>query len=213
MYKPNDFTKDFIEVYHSLPALWKVKSKDYSHRQKKNEALGQLLKVSRKYVPNADLKMVKQKIQNLRTVYRKELNKVEASKKSGTGAHEVYHPNLWYFDLLAFTNDHEAARDTLCILENNEDDDLDNTNEDDLAGNVDQFTSEMSQPISEQDTPGTSQNASQSPGGPSSSSSSTFSRQATVRARKRIREQQQRTRELLTHTEKLASGAPDQSAT
>jgi hypothetical protein len=30
------FILDCIKVYHSLPALWNVKSKDYSNRIKKN---------------------------------------------------------------------------------------------------------------------------------------------------------------------------------
>lgn len=29
------FILDFIDVYHSLPALWDVKSKDYNNRVKK----------------------------------------------------------------------------------------------------------------------------------------------------------------------------------
>jgi hypothetical protein len=33
-----------IEVYHSLPALWNVKSKDYSNRMKKHEKYEQLLR-------------------------------------------------------------------------------------------------------------------------------------------------------------------------
>jgi hypothetical protein len=31
------FILECIEVYHSLPALWNVKSKDYSNRMKNNE--------------------------------------------------------------------------------------------------------------------------------------------------------------------------------
>ena len=31
------FTLECIEVYHSLPALWNVKSKDYSNRMKEKE--------------------------------------------------------------------------------------------------------------------------------------------------------------------------------
>jgi hypothetical protein len=30
------FILECIEVYHSLPALWNVKSKDYSNRMEKN---------------------------------------------------------------------------------------------------------------------------------------------------------------------------------
>ncbi|CAJ0946105.1 unnamed protein product [Ranitomeya imitator] len=65
--------------------------------------------------------IVRKKIQALRTVYKKELNKVEKSKKSGAGADDVYVPKLWYFDLLAFTRDQEIPRPaqtvtSLCAL-------------------------------------------------------------------------------------------------
>ncbi|CAJ0927838.1 unnamed protein product [Ranitomeya imitator] len=50
------------------------------------------------------------KIQGLRTVYKKELNKVVKSKKSGAATDEVYVPSLWYFDLLGFTRDQELPR-------------------------------------------------------------------------------------------------------
>ncbi|CAJ0968505.1 unnamed protein product [Ranitomeya imitator] len=50
------------------------------------------------------------KSQALRTVYKKELNKVEKSLKSGAGTDDVYVPKLWYYDLLAFTRDQEIPR-------------------------------------------------------------------------------------------------------
>ncbi|CAJ0963028.1 unnamed protein product [Ranitomeya imitator] len=44
------------------------------------------------------------------SVYKKEVNKVEKSQKSGAGTDDVYVPNLWYYDLLAFTRDQEIPR-------------------------------------------------------------------------------------------------------
>ncbi|XP_075131146.1 uncharacterized protein LOC142203932 [Leptodactylus fuscus] len=103
-----EFITDFIDMYRSFTCLWKVKSPDYCNRQKKAKAFEKLIEVSRKYYPTADLRFVKHKIQNLRTVYKKELNKVEASKRSGTDP--VYTPRLWYFDMLAFTKDQEVSQ-------------------------------------------------------------------------------------------------------
>jgi hypothetical protein len=37
------FLLECIEVYRNLPALWKVKSKEYSDRNKKDAAYGTLL--------------------------------------------------------------------------------------------------------------------------------------------------------------------------
>ncbi|CAJ0963756.1 unnamed protein product [Ranitomeya imitator] len=52
----------------------------------------------------------KKQIQALRTVLKKEVNKVEKSKKSVAGTDEVYVPKLWYYDLMAFTRDQEIPR-------------------------------------------------------------------------------------------------------
>ncbi|KAM4049839.1 uncharacterized protein ACNLHF_011910 isoform 1-T2 [Anomaloglossus baeobatrachus] len=57
-----------------------------------------------------DAKLVKKKIQELRTVYKKEVNKVEKSKKSGAGTDQVYVSPLWYYNLLEFTRDQEPTR-------------------------------------------------------------------------------------------------------
>ncbi|XP_066457448.1 uncharacterized protein [Eleutherodactylus coqui] len=106
-----EYIKDFIKVYRSLPCLWKVTCPDYSNRLKKNEAYKKLMEVVQNYLPGhqVDLKMVKAKIQNLRTAYRKELNKVWHSKRCGARAEEVYRPKLWYFSLLNFTRDQEVS--------------------------------------------------------------------------------------------------------
>ncbi|MPC82559.1 hypothetical protein E2C01_077232 [Portunus trituberculatus] len=64
--------------------------------------------------------MVVKKINNLRTTYRKELKKVQASKKSGAGAYDVYVPKLWYFENLAFLHDQETPREGLTNIEENE---------------------------------------------------------------------------------------------
>ena len=62
------FILECIEVYHSLPALWNVKSKDYSNRIKKKEQYEHLLRNFRK-----GLKRIK-----------------DSEKKSDTGADDVY---------------------------------------------------------------------------------------------------------------------------
>lgn len=103
-----DFLIEFIEMYRSLPCLWKVKSSDYSNRQKKAEAYEKLLSLCKSVCPSATVELVKHKIANLRTVFKKELKKVESSIQSGASGDEVYIPRLWYFDLLKFTIDQET---------------------------------------------------------------------------------------------------------
>lgn len=110
------FQLECIEVYKSLPALWKVKSDDYSNRQKKDAAYAVLVEKFQEKYPNYTREDVKKKINSYRTNYRKELKKVQESEKSGAGADQVYEPTLWYFQALTFLNDQEIpakSRSTL----------------------------------------------------------------------------------------------------
>ncbi|XP_073498799.1 uncharacterized protein [Phyllobates terribilis] len=106
-FKSEEFVREMIDLYRSLPCLCQIKSTDYCNKEKKREAYQQLIALFKRHGPNekVDEELVKRKIQGLRTVYKKELNRVEKSKKSGTGTDEVYVPTLWYYDLLAFTRD------------------------------------------------------------------------------------------------------------
>ncbi|KAG9472719.1 hypothetical protein GDO78_017772 [Eleutherodactylus coqui] len=112
-----EYLREFIEVYRSFPCLWKVNCPDYSNRLKKSQAYKTLMKIVQKHLPEhqVDQKMVKAKIQSLRTVYRKELNKVEHSIRAGASADEVYRPKLWYYDLLSFTRDRSCDTTTCCL--------------------------------------------------------------------------------------------------
>jgi hypothetical protein len=48
------FILECIEVYHSLPALWNVKSKDYSNRIGGKKKYEHLLRKYRERLPDAD---------------------------------------------------------------------------------------------------------------------------------------------------------------
>ncbi|KAF5291436.1 hypothetical protein FQR65_LT01747 [Abscondita terminalis] len=87
------------------------------------------------------VQMVKKKIQSLRSISRKEFNKVERSMRSGRGSDDIYSPNLWYYDLLMFIKDQEQAVPSISNIrspsvlskdinnENNDFDDNDNNKE------------------------------------------------------------------------------------
>ncbi|XP_069837156.1 uncharacterized protein [Dendropsophus ebraccatus] len=207
----NEFTREFIESYQALPCLWRVKSKEYSNRQLKGEAFGKLIELCRKYVPTADLKYVKQKIQNLRTVYKKELNKVEASKRSGAAADEIYQPRLWYYDMLSFTNDHEHSRDSSSTLETEDNVYLDkNTSNDEATtSNTETTPFVISQETCGDQDAGASQSSSQQM--MSQPSANTLPKRPEAMAfRKRSREQQLCTKHLLNISEKLMSSPIDE---
>ena len=78
------FQLECIEVYKSLPALWKVKCDEYSNRQKKDAAYAVLVEKFQEKYPNYTREDLNNKKINLyRTNYRKELKKVLDSEKSG----------------------------------------------------------------------------------------------------------------------------------
>ncbi|XP_075203237.1 uncharacterized protein LOC142308621 [Anomaloglossus baeobatrachus] len=130
MTNPNEpFIREFIEVYKSLPCLWRIKSTEYSNRNLKKDAYAQLVAVFDRHHPsvkgNEDI--VRKKLQALRTVFRKELNKVDESKRSGAGTGDVYVPRLWYFDLLSFTRDQELPRPSTSKMSLQEEDLVENS--------------------------------------------------------------------------------------
>lgn len=102
-----NFILEFIEVYRSLPALWQIKSKDYSNRNVKNSQYSILLEKYKEKFPNAEKKDVAQKLNALRTAYRKELKRISRLERSGAGVNEDAEPNLYYFDAIDFLRDNE----------------------------------------------------------------------------------------------------------
>ncbi|XP_063791828.1 uncharacterized protein LOC134947968 [Pseudophryne corroboree] len=111
------FWAGFIEIYHENECLWRVKSADYSNRNKKNRAFQQLIEYSRGQNSSADIGWVKKKISNFRTVFIKEHKKVEESQRSGAGTDEVFKPTLWYYDLFKFTLEQEPRTRSLESLD------------------------------------------------------------------------------------------------
>jgi len=102
-----EFWREFIGLYRSLPATWKVKSDLYKNRILKEDCYVQLTNKLKEIDPTADINTTKKKINTLRSNYRRELKKVEASKNSGAGIDDVYLPSVWYFNELEFLRDHE----------------------------------------------------------------------------------------------------------
>ncbi|CAH0556169.1 unnamed protein product [Brassicogethes aeneus] len=109
---------EFIEIYRSHPALWKVKSKEYVNRNLKNLGYDALVEFYQKVDPNADRNLVSRKIQSMRGSFRKELKKFEKFKRSGASSDDQYVPSLWYFDLLMFTREHEISTESFDNMAN-----------------------------------------------------------------------------------------------
>ena len=70
----------------------------------------ELLDCYKQYNPSATEDLVWCKINNLQSVFHKELKKVMESKWSGASADDICTPQLWYFDSLLFTADQEQLQ-------------------------------------------------------------------------------------------------------
>ena len=88
-----DFLLEFIELFRQEECLWKLKSKDYYNRSRKDASYGTLIgKVQ--VEPDVTRETVVKKINNLRSAFRKEHKKVIKSQVSGAGAEEMYAPRI-----------------------------------------------------------------------------------------------------------------------
>jgi hypothetical protein len=73
--------------------------------------------------PDASRENVVKKINNLRSTFRKELKKVNDSKRSGSSGDDVYAPSLWYFNELMFLVDQEMPDQSVSTLHQGDEDD------------------------------------------------------------------------------------------
>ncbi|PIO30432.1 hypothetical protein AB205_0126180, partial [Aquarana catesbeiana] len=96
--------------------LWEVKNHLYRNKTARKASLEKLLQFVKMQVPDADITFVDKKIGSLRSTYRKELNKVQASIKSGAAAKDVYVASLWYYKRMRFLEDQIEARESLSTL-------------------------------------------------------------------------------------------------
>ena len=108
-------------MYREYPCLWKVKSKGYSDRVKKNLACEHLTTKLKEIDPYVNKEKFVKKINSLRSCFIKELKKVNDSKTSGAGADDTYTPSLWYFQELLFLTDQEVPRKGISKMESPED--------------------------------------------------------------------------------------------
>lgn len=110
MDQDKQFMSEFIEIYRRHPALWNSKSELYKNRYSRAKGIEELLNMCQEKIKGADEAFVKRKINNIRTAFKRELNKVRQSKSTGSSAEDIYIPSLWYFDLMSFTTEDETGR-------------------------------------------------------------------------------------------------------
>jgi hypothetical protein len=117
-----NFLLEFIELFRQEECLWKVKSKDYYNRSKKDASYRTLIGKVQEAEPDATRDTVVKKINNLRSAFRKEHKKVLKSQVSGAGAEKVYAPRLWYYNQLLFLCNQETPHSSTSITQEEEED-------------------------------------------------------------------------------------------
>ncbi|KAM8709324.1 hypothetical protein ACLKA7_016175 [Drosophila subpalustris] len=105
--RDRQFWTEFLLLYRSLPAVWKVKSPEYSSRSLKSAGYEQLAIKLREVEPHADRALVVKKINSFRTNYRRDLRK-RTEGGEGLGK-ERFVSTLWYFELLGFLEGQESS--------------------------------------------------------------------------------------------------------
>lgn len=74
-------TTEFLELYKDSPCLWYQAHPLYTNRDAREQAYEVLLEKYRIIQENANLEMVKKKIDNMRTTYKRERKKVKIKFK------------------------------------------------------------------------------------------------------------------------------------
>ena len=107
----------FIHAYRDNPALWKVKSKEYSNKIARSKGLLALQDILKELEPDCTRDAVIKKINCLRASFRREYRKIENSKKSGTSPDDMYTSSLWYFEEMMFVLDQDILRESCSNLD------------------------------------------------------------------------------------------------
>ncbi|XP_022162645.1 uncharacterized protein LOC111028339 [Myzus persicae] len=118
--KESQCIEDFINIYRSEHCLWKIKSREYHDKCKRDAAHKLLVENLKEIDSSATKSVVVKKINNLRSSYRKELKKVKESTRTGSGADDVYQPKLWYFNILSFLDDQDTPRNSRSNIESDD---------------------------------------------------------------------------------------------
>ncbi|XP_036146664.1 uncharacterized protein LOC118646889 [Monomorium pharaonis] len=87
-----------LEILKNYPIIWNIKLKDYSNKPMRDGQVAMMLIDLEK----RNLKMCEEEfrahLKSIKDTYRKELKKVNSSKKSGTDPDSLYIPRLTWYD-------------------------------------------------------------------------------------------------------------------
>lgn len=102
----------FLDIYQKYPILWNIKDNNYCNTKLKEEIFQQLYcdLNEKQLIGEMNIKQLKAKIKSIKDVFRQEVQKIEKSKKSGSGTEDVYVPKLVWFQQASFLSEVMATR-------------------------------------------------------------------------------------------------------
>ncbi|CAG4968595.1 unnamed protein product [Parnassius apollo] len=101
-------TIQFIHLYRDYECLWKPASPLYKNKTARANAY---TKIQKEF--SLTEKEIKNKTKSLRSTYHQEKNKVENSKRSGTGSSDIYKPSLIWYKEMGFINESFEYRNSI----------------------------------------------------------------------------------------------------
>ncbi|KAF5272962.1 hypothetical protein FQR65_LT17270 [Abscondita terminalis] len=105
-----ELTTELIMLYEQHSCLYAVASKDYSNKNKRQQALESICKaLMESNTIHLQVEQVKKKIHGIRAQFLTEKNKIRKSSVSGTSTDELYVPKLWCYEILQFLDDNAST--------------------------------------------------------------------------------------------------------
>lgn len=86
----------FVELYEAEEVLWNVKLNDYKNKDARNAAIQRIIQ---NLNSECTIQDVNSKINNIRSTYIQEKNKIKISTGTGSGADDIYVPTLPWFEI------------------------------------------------------------------------------------------------------------------
>ncbi|XP_026830445.1 uncharacterized protein LOC109611167 [Ooceraea biroi] len=100
-----DNVKILLMLYQQHPCLYVTKCAEYYNRMKRDKALQIICKQYTDLTGQPlTVDIAKKKINNLRSQYLEQLNKIKQSKSSGASTDDIYTPTWWLFEDMSFLN-------------------------------------------------------------------------------------------------------------
>ncbi|XP_063895454.1 DNA translocase FtsK-like [Helicoverpa armigera] len=96
---------EVLELYKDFPCLWDSSHDLYCNKDARSQAWEIILQNGKRVTHVPPQRTSRKKIEHLRAAYRRERNKVEASKSTGAGSKDVHTPSLWYYPYLTFLHE------------------------------------------------------------------------------------------------------------